>query len=76
MVCESCFGSASELNSHVWASQSTQQAMSVLNYMVNKETTIDPTLLEGATQENLHDRVGASSVGPFGMLHEWLPNMY
>jgi len=54
----------------MWAPQSTQQAMSVLNYMVNKETTIDPTLLEGATQENLHDCVGASSVGPLPPLED------
>ena len=35
--------------------------MSILNYMVTKEATVNPALLEGATQENLHDRVGAFS---------------
>ena len=56
-----CRWKAASLHEGMCASQSTQQAMSILNYMVNKETSIDPTLLEGATQENLHDRVGASS---------------
>ena len=44
--------------------------MSILNYMVNKETHIDPTLLEGATQQNLHDRVGASSIGFPGLVSD------
>jgi hypothetical protein len=39
--------------------QNTQQAMSILNYMVNKETSVNPALLEGVTQATLHDRVGA-----------------
>ena len=35
--------------------------MSVLNYMVTKETSINPALLEGVTQENLHDHIGANA---------------
>ena len=53
---------------HVWGSQSTQQAVSILNYMVNKEATVNMSLLEGATQENLHDRVGAISRDPAACL--------
>ena len=33
--------------------------MSILNYMVNREARVNPALLEGMTQETLHDRVCA-----------------
>ena len=46
-------------------SQNTQQAMSILNYMVNKEASVNPTLLEGVTQGTLHDHVGAHRTATF-----------
>lgn len=31
--------------------------MAILNYMVNREARVNPALLEGMTQDNIHDRV-------------------